>query len=185
MNEKFLRASAQLCCSFLPCTLAARAAQEGKGIQHGQRSQAGVRTYGGLSHFLCLKRTPVPQVRLHMLHWLHTLQSPSTCSGMGVLLTHSPARHHCKAIKVNTAWEEALTLHKWTLKDCNKPTFKFLEIRGFGEMGVGEGGGEEVKCKNLSVALNKPLKGVLSLKKTITEQSPLLYKADNYLRTKT
>lgn len=83
--------------SAVPCSLAARVAQEGKGCQHGKRSQDGVRTYGGLSHFRCLKRTPVPHVRLHMLHWLHTLQSPSTCSGMGVLLTHSPARHHCKA----------------------------------------------------------------------------------------
>ena len=51
-------------------------------------------TYGGLSHFLCLNWTPVPQVLLHMLHWLHELQSPSTCWGMGVLLTHSPALHH-------------------------------------------------------------------------------------------
>lgn len=67
---------------------------------HGPGSRDGVSTYGGLSHFLCLKRTPVPHVRLHMLHGLHTLQSPSTCSGMGVLLTHSPARHHCKAIRL-------------------------------------------------------------------------------------
>lgn len=52
------------------------------------------RTYGGLSHFLCRKRAPVPHVRLHMLQVLHGLQSPSTCSGMGVLLTQSPARHH-------------------------------------------------------------------------------------------
>lgn len=51
-------------------------------------------TYGGLSHFLCLNWTPVPQVLLHKLHWLHGLQSPSTCWGMGVLLTHSPALHH-------------------------------------------------------------------------------------------
>jgi hypothetical protein len=51
-------------------------------------------TYGGLSHFLCRKRAPVPHVRLHMLQVPHGLQSPSTCSGMGVLLTHSPARHH-------------------------------------------------------------------------------------------
>lgn len=51
-------------------------------------------TYGGLSHFLCLNWTPVPQVLLHMLHWLHGLQSPSTCWGIGVLLTHSPALHH-------------------------------------------------------------------------------------------
>lgn len=51
-------------------------------------------TYGGLSHFLCRKRAPVPHVRLHMLHAPQGLQSPSTCSGMGVLLTHSPARHH-------------------------------------------------------------------------------------------
>lgn len=51
-------------------------------------------TYGGLSHFLCLNWTPVPQVLLHMLHWLQGLQSPSTCWGMGVLLTHSPALHH-------------------------------------------------------------------------------------------
>lgn len=51
-------------------------------------------THGGLSHFLCRKRAPVPHVRLHMLQAPHGLQSPSTCSGMGVLLTHSPARHH-------------------------------------------------------------------------------------------
>lgn len=52
-------------------------------------------THGGLSHFLCRKRAPVPHVRLHMLQAPQGLQSPSTCSGMGVLLTHSPARHHC------------------------------------------------------------------------------------------
>lgn len=69
----------------------------GRRLPAWQEGQAGVRTYGGLSHFRCLKRTPVPHVRLHMLHGLHMLQSPSTCSGMGVLLTHSPARHHCKA----------------------------------------------------------------------------------------
>lgn len=51
-------------------------------------------THGGLSHLRCRNLTPVPQVLLHMLHRLHTLQSPSTCSGMGVLLTHSPVRHH-------------------------------------------------------------------------------------------
>lgn len=59
-----------------------------------------------------------------------------------------------------------------------------LEIRGLSEIEVGGGEREEVKHRNLSVTLNEPLKGVLSLKK-MTELSPLIYKADNYLSTKT
>lgn len=60
--------------------------------------QVGIDTYGGWSHFLWRKRAPVPQVRLHRLQALQGLQSPSAWSGSGVLLTHSPARHHCKTV---------------------------------------------------------------------------------------
>lgn len=42
-------------------------------------------------------------------------------------------------------------------------------------MTVGEGGREEVKCRNLSVTLNKPLKGVLSLKKQ-SQKAPYFIK---------
>lgn len=100
--KKTLMSSTQLCCSFLPCSLAARIVW----VLHAKRNHHDVKTYGGLSHFRCLNRTPVPHVRLHMLHWLHMLQSPSTCSGMGVLLTHSPARHHWNAIVLAQAGKE-------------------------------------------------------------------------------
>lgn len=105
------------------------------------------------------------------------------------LPSSAPLKCNC----VSTGWKEALILANipaqvdlnGCLRHYNKPMFKSVEIQGFSEMEVGRREREKVKHRNLSVTFDEALKGVLSLKKIITELSPMRYKADNYLSAKT
>lgn len=117
VNEKFLRAFAQLCCSFLPCSLAAGVAQEGKGFQYGQKEAGWCEDLRGVVTF------PLPEAHpCSARPAAHAPRAPHAPVPVHVLRDGGftdtlPSSAPLQGNHVSTAWGEALTLHRWALKD--------------------------------------------------------------------
>lgn len=174
VNEEFLRASAQLCCPLFSCS---------KGCPRGKRLPARQKEPGWCEDLRGVVTFPLPEAHpCSARPAAHAPLAPHTPVPVHVLRDGGftdtlPSSTPLQGKHVSTAWEEALTLHRWTLKDVwGIATSPHLSFLGFGEMAGGEGEREEVKCRNLSVPLNKILKGVLSLKKQSQNRAPYFIK---------
>lgn len=184
MNKKPLMSSAWLYCLFLLQTLGTRISK--------CSMQKEIRMMWGLTEDCHISAAWIALL-CHMSGC--TCSTDSTCSSLHPhaqgweFYWHTPQLGTTEMqLCVSMGWEKP-----WSCKHSSTGRlkrilerlymFRFLDIQRFVETEEGEK--EEVKHKNYSVTLKRSLKGVLSLKAIITELSPLLYKAGNYLNSKT